>query len=185
MVAADYPLIRLRRTRNRGNDVVNRLDVPVKLNFEMDSRRPWPHVIRDGQAAPPLGWPHWPFERGQQGLCVPIGYRENRDFRDCRRVFDCETLGIRGCAYIGSERITRIKWHVHYTATLDTVRGPHGAFGESVSIKVAILLGVGVDQTANGAVFSRNFGLNPSPRFPIARNYDGVFDGNSQPFQCV
>src|SRR5262245_37393413 len=66
MIAANDPLIWKRGPGKPGDDVIERLGVPVEHRLEMDARRSRTQVIRDWQPATPCGLGNRPGERGQQ-----------------------------------------------------------------------------------------------------------------------
>ncbi len=80
MIAAHHPLVGMGGAGDFYDDVVERLDVPVGLHFEVDFRRPWSHVISLGQGTAPGVGDHFSLERGQQRLRVGVGNGQAREF---------------------------------------------------------------------------------------------------------
>ncbi len=94
----------------------------------------------------------------------------------------CEPLGAGNCADAWGQRIAGIIC-VHDTAALHAFAGTPAAFGVIFTVEIAVSLGVGIDDAADGSVLAGDFGLDAAPAFAVARNHDRAFDGNAEPVE--
>src|SRR5258707_793040 len=170
MVAANYPLIGKRCALNFSDDVINRLDVPIRLHFEVDFRGAGPDVIGDAEAAAPSFRSHAASQGNKQWLRIRVGNRQDRDFRNRWSVFNFQTLGIFRCANARRERVTGIKGHVRDAPPLDSIRRTISAGGERLSLDESIFMRVGEYEAADSAVFGGNFRLDAAPGVEVARD---------------
>ena len=94
-------------------------------------------------------------------------------------ILELEPLGLFGRPHARSERIARIERSVQHTAPLHSLGRTHGPFGKEDLLTVAVIGRVGINDAANGAVLRGKLRLDASPRFSIAGNDDGSFDGDA------
>ncbi len=73
--------------------------------------------------------------------------------------------------------------HVHHAAALHTVLWAERTLWEDVALRVAVIFWVGIDETAHGAMLSRDLRLDAAPRPAIARDHDRTFHVHSEPRQ--
>ena len=119
MVAADHPLVGPLGAGDAGDHVVDRLQVPVERQLEVDLRRAGAEVVGDRQAAAPVLGRHRAGHRLEQRQGVAVGDRQHGDLGQRRRVLEVEPLGVLGGADARGERIARVGRHVGHRAALD------------------------------------------------------------------
>ena len=142
-------------------------------------------VIGYAEAAAPSFRSHSPGQRRKQWLRVRIRNGQNRDFRNCRGVFDFQPLGVFRGSNSRCEGITRIEGHVRDAAALHSIRRAIGPGRECQALDKSVLMGVGVNQAANGAVFGCNLGLDAAPGVVVARDDDLPLHGNTQALELL
>ena len=185
MVAADDPLVGLGRTGDPGDDVVDGLQVPIKVRLEVDLRRARPDVVRHRKPSPPAVGSDGPSERRQHRLRVGIRKRQSRNGGQHLHLREREPLRILGRAHARRERVSGVKRHIHHAAALHAVPGPPGALRERFTFDVAVLAGVGIDQAADRPVLGRDLGLDAAPARPVSRDDDRPFDRDAQAFELL
>ena len=79
VVAAQHPQVGLLGAAHGRDHVVNRFEVPVESELQMDLSRPWAHAIGNGQRSAPIRGRDGTFERSKQRLRVGVGDRQNRN----------------------------------------------------------------------------------------------------------
>src|ERR1700733_13424759 len=131
-------------------------------------------VIGEGQRATPFFRSDRPGERGQKWQSVTPRNREHGNLCNRFGFADGKTLGIRSCPDTGSERIAGIIG-VHYAAALDAIFGTPAALGIVVTLKVAVISGVGIDDASDGAGLAANFRFDATPAFAIAATRERAF----------
>ena len=86
-------------------------------------------------------------------------------------------------------RCKRVSWirsgEIQDAASLNAVRGTHGALGEDVLDGVTVVTRIGINQAADRAVLSGDLGLDAAPRSAVSHNHDRAFYGNSEAIQFV
>ena len=184
VIAADHPLLGRIRSAQGGDHVVDRLQVPVGNDFQMNFRGAGADVISDGQGPSPFLGRNRPLQGGKQRQRIGIRNRQHGNFGDGFRVFDVKPLGVGSGADSGSERIAGIIG-VHDAAALHAVARPPSAFRIVVALEIAIALGIGINDAADRPMLGSDFGLDAAPAFAVARDYDGAFDGNSHPVELL
>ena len=164
MIAADDPLVRRHAARDFRNHVVNRLDIPIRCDFQMDPRRPRSDVIWNRKRAAPPVRRHGPRQGGEQRLRVAVRNREHRNFRDALRLLPRQALGI-GCrADSGRQRITRARRSkIHNAAALHSIHGAHRPQRKHIVARVAVVLWFRINQAANGSMLGGNFRFHAAP----------------------
>ncbi len=137
-------------------------------------------MVGNGEpAAPALGSDRAGKSRKQR-LRISIGDRQHWNFRDGGGFFDLQSFGVLGGADTRRERISRIIGHVRDAAALHTIRRTIGSFGEGLTGHEAIFMRIGVDQAADGTVFSRHLGLDAAPGVVITSDDNLAFDRDTQ-----
>ena len=151
----------------------------------MHARRPWPDVIRDGQAAPPLRWCDGTSDGGQEWLCIGIGNRQNGNLGEGLCLRDRQSLRILGRADAGRQRITRIYLHLHHAAALRAeARTPRPA-RIRVALYIAVVAGIRINEAPDCPVFGRDFGFDAAPGAEVARDHDCALDGNPHALESL
>ncbi len=176
MIAAHDPLVGIGCARNLYDDVIERFDVPVGLHFEMHFGRSGADLIGLGQGAAPAVGSHLPFERGEQRLRIRVGDGQDRNFGEGLGIFQLEALGVLRGSDSGGERIAGIERHIGHAAALHAVAGTPSAGRENVTLRVAVVRRIGIDQASHGAVFGRHLGLDAAPGISVTRDHDGALD---------
>ena len=120
---------------------------------------------------------------GEQGLRIRVGERKCGDFREYFHVAQGQSLCVFRRAHAWSERIARIERHIHHAAPLHAVFRAPRAVRKSVSVEVAIVARIGINEASHRAVFRCNLGFDPTPARPVAGNHNGVFYGDSKTIQ--
>src|SRR5690349_9573388 len=95
VIAANDPSIRLSCARNFGDDVVHRLNVPIRSYLQMYFGWSNPNVIWQWKPAPPFARSHWTPQCLQQRLRICVRDREHRNLCDGLRIFAAQTFRIR------------------------------------------------------------------------------------------
>ena len=121
MIPADDPLVRTLAAAHFRDDVVDRLDVPVELDLQMDLRRPGSDVISDWQRAPPRRRRHLSAECAEKWKSIRVRDRKHRDLCYSRRALYIETLRVFRRSDSWCQRVTGIGRHVLNCATLRAV----------------------------------------------------------------
>ena len=145
----------------------------------MNLRRAWAEVIGDAKAPAPSFRSHAPSQRGKQRPGVGIRYRQHGNLGDRACFFHLQPLGVFGGSHARSERVPGIKRHVRDAAALDAIRRAVGPGRERLSRDKSVLVRVGVNQAANGAMFGGNLGLDPAPGMVLARDDNLPLHGNT------
>src|SRR5260370_21181123 len=109
-------------------------------------------VIGDAQDAAPSFGSNAASQRSKQGLGIRIRNRQDRNFRNCRSVFDLQALGVFGCANARRKRVTGIERHVGDAAALDAIGWAIGARRVSFTLDESILMPIAEYQAAAAAV---------------------------------
>src|SRR3989304_5374826 len=144
---------------NPRDDVSYRLDVPVRLDLEMDFRRPGPDVIGDGERPAPLHGSERPGQGFEERLRVAVGDRERRDLRESRGLGYGQTLSVLGRSHAGGQWIAGIERRVHDASARGAVPGPHRSPGKDLASEVPIVARIGIDQAADGAMLGGDLRL--------------------------
>ena len=172
MIAADHPLIRTLRPADLRNHVVEGLEAPVRADRKVHLRRPRSEVIGDRQRAAPARRRHRSTERRKQRLCVRVGDRDHRDLEDRRRLRDRQALGVLGRTDPRGKRIAGVQGDIENRAALHALRRPPAAARIDVPPGVAVLVRIGVDDAADGAVLLGELGLQSAPTAAVAGDDD-------------
>src|SRR5207245_10479510 len=77
------------------------------------------------------------------------------------------------------ERIARVERHVRDAAALHSILRTHGTRGKRVALVEAVLMRVGENEAAYGAMLGGDFRLDAPPGAEVARDDDGAFDGDA------
>jgi len=185
MIPANDPLIRVRRSRNFRNHVIDGLQIPIELDLQVHLHRARTNTIGDRQISTPArGW-HRPGKRGKQRLRVSVRNRQHRDLCDHWNIFQLQALGIFCRGHSGSQWITRIDGIIRDTAALRAVLRAVSAGGKRLALKIAVFVRIGVDQAAEGSVLRRDLGLDAAPGMPVTRNHDGPLHRYAELFQLL
>src|SRR4030095_10646239 len=70
------------------------------------------------------------------------------------------------------QRIARMDRHVHYRSSLRALFRPVWSLRKDVALIVAVVFGIGINKTADGAVFGSDLWLDAPPASAIARDDD-------------
>src|SRR6185312_1562880 len=185
VISTNHPFVRRRASAQLADHIVDRLHVPVGFHHEMDSRRPGSNLVGDWERTTPAVRRNVTANGREQWLRITVRDGKHGDLREHLHVLECETLCILRSADTRSQRITRIRRHVHHTATLDAVCGTHRSFGKDVTIVVNVIAGIGIDQTADRAVLRGDFRLDASPRLAVTRDDDRTLDRYTAPCELI
>ena len=176
MIATDHPLVAQLAAGQARDNIVGGRELPIELNFQMHHRGPGPEMISERQRATKRLRCNGSTERFEQWRRVGIGDRQHRNFRDGLGFFARQPLRVLGGANAGSQRIARIHRRIQHAAALRTIGRPPAALRIRVALIIAVVARVGINQTADRAVFSRNLRLDASPGVAIAGDDDLPFD---------
>ena len=182
MIAANHPLIRVVAAGNFCDDIVNSLQVPVRLHHQVNLRGTGPNAIGERERPAPGVRRDLPANRRKQGLCVGVGDRQHGNRSDSLGFFQREALGIFRCSDSGRQGIAGIL-RVHHTAALHTFLGAIRPLREVLALGIAVILGIGIDDAADRAVLGSDLRLDAAPRSAITGYHDGTLHGNSQPIK--
>ncbi len=160
---------------NFEDHVINRLDVPVERNFQVDFCRAGTNVIGEWERATKTFRRNRAFQRGQKRLGVAIRNRKRGNFGKRGNVFQRQSLYVALGTNAGRGGIAGIDGHVHHAAALHAIFIAHGAIRKNVILKVAVVARIGIDDAADSAVLRCDLGLDATPRIAVARNYDCAF----------
>ena len=184
MVAAHDPFVLLRRSGQRGDHVGNGLQRPFGLHLQMHLHAVVPaETIMERQAAAPVVGHGRALQAGEDLGRIGIGNRQCRDFEHRRRRLAGEALGVLGGTHTGGERIAGIGDHIQHAAALHPGRRAAAAVGVAVGRTITILLRIGIDQAADGALFLRQLRLQATPASAITRDDDLALHRNAAPRQ--
>ena len=174
VIAAHDPFVGVLRALQRRDDVVQRLERPVRLDREVDlDAVVAADVVGDGQPALKAVGRGRTGERGEQLRRVAIGHRQRRDFEDRGRRCTRQPPGHAGDrAHSGRRRIAGVGRHVGDRAALDAERRARAALGVNVAVAVAVLLRIGIDDAADRAMLLRQLGLEAAPPGTVAGDGD-------------
>src|SRR5215813_5392856 len=107
VVAAQYPLALIRPFEG-GDNVVNRLELPIGRDFQVYCRGSWAYVVGDWQPAAPLLRGYRSLQRREHRGGIVIGNWQDRDLRDRFGIFDGKPLRLGSCANPRCKRIAGI-----------------------------------------------------------------------------
>src|SRR5262249_6303809 len=94
VVAADNPLVGRLGTGNAEDHVIDRLDVPVERDLQVDFRRTGANVVGDGQGAAKAFRRDRALESGQQGPGITVREGQRGDLGERGAVLEGEALYI-------------------------------------------------------------------------------------------
>src|SRR5260370_31116874 len=130
----------------------------------MDLRRTGPYMVGDRQRAPPASRSDRTSQRRQERLRWGVGNRQRRDFGDGLGLADGQPFCAFGGSNAGRQRVSGIDRHVHHAAALYTIPWPPGTLRKHLTLVVAILVRIGINDAAYSARLVRDFGLDGPPR---------------------
>src|SRR6202030_597001 len=104
-----------------------------------------------------------PLQCREQRLGVAIRNGHYWNFGECNGFAEREPLGVLGGAHTRSERVARIDGHVHYAAALRAIFRTIRAFWKCLAGEVAVFVGIGINQTPDGAMFRGDLGFDAAP----------------------
>ena len=116
-------------------------------------------------------------------LGVAIGDWQDRDFQNGLGVLTLDALGFFRRADPRGQRIARIEGHVGHGSPLEALGGASAALRVDIVRAIAVLLGIGIDDAANGAVILGQLGLQTPPADPIAGDDDLPLHRNTHALQ--
>ena len=143
------------------------------------------YVVGERQGAPPGRRRHLSAQGGQQRLGIFIRDRQNRYFGKGWSVLAGEPLGPFNRSVTRCERVTGVEGHIEYRAPLYAILILECAFGIHIPLKIAVFSGVGIDDTADGALFCRHLGLDAPPGTIVTGDDDFSFHIYAQFFQFL
>ncbi len=126
-----------------------------------------------------------PVSAASSGCASAVRDRHHRDLHDRRRVLAIEALRVRVGADARRERIARVDRHVHHAPALHAVLRTVRPVRERLALREAIVLRVGVDEAADGAVLVRDLRLDAAPRAAVARDHDRALHRDAAPLERV
>ena len=179
MVAVDDPLVGEGNAIDAGDDVVQRPLLPVEHELQLHAGRPGTQVIGDRQRAPPVLRRDRPAKRLQQRQRIAVRDREHRDFQDCLRVGDRQLTAARLRSPPGRQRIARVNRHVDHTAPLNAELRSEGPSRIHVSLVIAVVTRVRIDQASHRTMFPGHFGFDAAPASPVTRDDDLALDAHA------
>ena len=173
VVAADHPLVGEFLALHHGDDVVDRLQAPVRLDQQMRRGRADPAgPVGDGQGPAEVAGGERAAHGRQEGLGIRIGDGQGRDVQDGRRRLAGQALGVLGGAHARGQRIPGIDHHLLDRAALHPLGRALAALGPDIVGGIAVIGGVGEDQAADSPVFLRQLRLQAPPAGPVAGQHD-------------
>ncbi len=142
-------------------------------------------VIGDAEAAAPPFRSHPAGQRSKKWLRVGVGDRQHRNLGNRGSFFHFKTLGVFRGSNARRERIPWIERHVSDAAALDPIERAKRSGGKCFAADEPILMRVGVNQAANGAVLGRNFGLDAAPGVVVTRDDNLPLDGDTHALELL
>ena len=179
VIAANDPFIRPLAAAEPRDNVVSWDKFEIEFELEMNGRRAWTEMIRNGQSAAQWGRRDRACKSAQQRKRIGIGDRQHRNFCQRGGVFDVEANCIRSCADAWSQRITRIERHIRHRSALRAILIPPCPFRINIAGKIAVVARIRINDATNRAVLGRDLGLDAAPRAAIARDNDLALDIDS------
>jgi hypothetical protein len=85
----------------------------------------------------------------------------------------------------GREGVAGVDRHVGHAAALDALRGPIRAGGVDLALEVAVVLRVGVDDAADGALLRGDLRLDAAPASAVARDDDLALHVDAEPLEAL
>ena len=140
-------------------------------------------TIMERQAAAPIVGHGRTLQTGEDLGRIRIGNRQCRDFQHRRRRLAGQALGVLGGTHTGGERIAGIGDHIQHAAALHPGRRAAAAVGIGIGAAITILLRIGIDQAADGALFLRQLRLQAAPAGAVPCDDDLAFHRNAAPRQ--
>src|SRR4029077_411254 len=155
MIAANNP-VPIVRTGQRTDHVVNRFDVPVGSNFQVNSSWSRTDVIGNGQGSAPIFWSDWALECRQKWQGIRVRNWKYRNLGNGLRFLDRKPFCVGRRSDAWSQGIARIV-RVHYAAALYSIAGAPASGGIIVALEESVALGIGVDDAPDGSVLGGDF----------------------------
>ncbi len=172
VVSAHHPLVWMFCARHDGDDVIERLLVPVRLHHQVRRNAGSAHVIGDRQrAAPTLGRDR-SFQGVQEVQGVAIADRDHRDLQDRLGLADGDARRAFHGPDPRRERIAGLHRDVLHGAALDPAIRTERALRIGVARSIAVVGRVRINDAAHRAVLIGELGLEPSPANPVPGDHD-------------
>ena len=172
MVAEHHPLVGPRGAGDAHDHVVERPRLPVEREFQPHLRRTRAQAIGHRQRPAPGFGRHGSFHGLEERQRVTPGNRHDRDLQDRLRLSRRQLAAAGYGAPARRERVAGVHGHVHHAAALHAELGAVGPIGIHLALEEPVVLGIGVDQTADGAVLEGHLGLDAAPTAAVARQHD-------------
>ena len=177
VVAAHHPFVRVCRTRHHRDHIIDRLERPVGLDREVHLDRVGaPPVIGQRQSAPCSPADHRPVEPRHDLYRVTVRYRQRGNLKDCQCGLARQALGARCRTDAGSKWIARILRQVLNRATLDAGVRPAAAAREGITLAIAVVGRIRINQASDRTMLLRKLWLEPAPPAAVPREDDLSFD---------
>ena len=166
---------------NFSDDIPNGVESVVLLQQQVNLHRAGTHVIGEGQRALPGMRRLRTAERLQNGRGITIRQWRRGNFRLVGSVSERDTF-VGGKVWRGGEAwrggIAGIFEEILNRAALDAAFGAIGAVGIDISLVVAVVGGIGVDDDSGGTVLLRDVGFDAAEIFSVADDDDFAFDAD-------
>src|SRR5258708_21219922 len=114
-----------------------------------------------------------------------VADRQGGDLQEGRNLFSIKSFGIFGSADTGCQRVSGINGHIHDGASLYAIFIFESAFRVYISFKITIVFRIGIDDTADGAMFLCYLGFDASPGMAVFSEDDLSFYGDPHSFNAV
>src|SRR5260370_8483736 len=151
----------------------------------MDFERAGADVIGQRKISAPLSGCDRAGESGEQWLRITVRNGQHGNFGDDGRIFHLQALGIFFRGYTRSKRVAGEDGIVGNAAALHALARAETAFRKSLPGRVAVDLGIGIDDAADGAVFGSHFGFDTAPGVAVTRDGDRSFHGDAEAFKAL
>src|SRR5262249_52165813 len=155
----------------RGDDVIDGFGIPVGGDLEMNTRRPRPEVISNGQCSAPAFGSDLAAQSREKRLGIGIRNREHGNLGDGFRFAQRQPFRSRNGGHAWSERVAGII-SVHDASALYAITRTPAAVGVIVAVVIPVVPWIGINNAPDCTVFGGNFGLDAAPAFAVSRDHD-------------
>jgi len=181
MIADDDRFIGILRAGNFSDDIPNGAESVVLLQDHVNLHRAGTHVVGEGQRALPGVGRLRTAKSLQNGRGITIGERCRGNFRFVGSVGEWDTFvggQIRRGSETGRGGVTGILEEILNRSALDATFGAIGTVGIDVSLIIAIVGGIGVDDDSGSAVLLCDVGFDAAEIFSVADDDNLAFDAD-------
>ena len=181
MIADDDRFIGILCAGNFSDDIPNGAESVVLLQQQVNLHRAGAHVIGEGQRALPGVGRFWTAERLQNGCGVTIGQRGRGNFWLVGGVGERDAF-VGGQVWCGGEAwrrwIAGILEEILNRAALDAALGAIGAVRIDISLVIAVVGRIGVDDDSGRTVLLGDVNFDAAEIFSVADDDDFSFDAD-------